>query len=148
MDLSSARLAVLSACQSGIIEFDKVPDEAIGLPAGFLQAGLPGVVATLWPVNDVSTAVLMVEFYRLLLTERLDPAGALRLAQSHLRDSTPRQLDLAGWFDRRYAASGGTDTSAFLAAAYYREHPDDQPPFADPVYWAGFVYTGASDRPT
>ena len=50
----------------------------IGLPAGFLQAGVPGVVATLWPVNDRSTAVLVAEFYRLLLAERQDPATALR----------------------------------------------------------------------
>jgi len=35
------------------------------------------VVATLWPVNDQSTAVLIAEFYRLLLTERQDPATAL-----------------------------------------------------------------------
>ena len=77
LDLSSQRLAVLSACQTGITEFERVPDEVIGLPAGFLQAGVPGVVATLWPVNDQSTAVLVAEFYRLLLAERQDPATAL-----------------------------------------------------------------------
>ena len=103
----------------------------------------PGVVATLWPVNDVSTALLMAEFYRLLITERLDPARALHRAQAHLRDSTPAQLDLAGWFERRYEDSGGTDTDAFDAASYFRARPDADPPFADPYYWAGFTYTGA-----
>ena len=83
LDLSSQRLAVLSACQTGITEFNRIPDEVIGLPAGFLQAGVPGVVGTLWPVNDRSTAVLVAEFYRLLLAERrilllpsTRPAGA------------------------------------------------------------------------
>jgi len=141
LDLSGVRLAVLSACQTWITEFQRIPDEAIGLPAGFLPAGVPGVVATLWPVNDVSTALLMANFYRLLIADHLDPALALHRAQAHLRDSTP--LDLAGWFERRYQASGGTDTDAFEAARHFRAHGDADPPFADPYYWAGFTYTGA-----
>ena len=39
LDLSSQRLAVLSACQTGITEFQRVPDEVIGLPTGFLRSG-------------------------------------------------------------------------------------------------------------
>ena len=141
LDLSSQRLAVLSACQTGITEFERVPDEVIGLPAGFLQAGVPGVVATLWPVNDRSTAVLVAEFYRLLLAERQDPATALRRARGHLRDATAREL--AEWFERRYDDSGGTDLAAYEAAADLRSRPDPADrPYADPVYWAGFVYSG------
>jgi CHAT domain-containing protein len=141
-ELPSARLAVLSACRSGIIEYERVPDEAIGLPAGFLQAGVPGVVSTLWPVDDVSTALLVVAFYRRLLIEGLDPANALREAQEFLRMSSAEQLDLAGWLERRYEASGGTDADAFEDARYYRSNPDERP-FEDPVYWAGFVFSGA-----
>ena len=141
LDLSSQRLAVLSACQTGITEFERVPDEVIGLPAGFLQAGVPGVVATLWPVNDRSTAVLVAEFYRLLLAERQDPATALGRARGYLRDATAR--DLAEWFERRYDDSGGTDLAAYEAAADFRSRPDPADrPYADPVYWAGFVYSG------
>jgi CHAT domain-containing protein len=140
LDLTSQCLAVLSACQTGIIEFSRVPDEVIGLPAGFLQAGVPGVVATLWPVNDRSTAVLVAEFYRLLLAEVQDPATALSRARSYLRDATAR--DLAEWFDRRYDDSGGTDVDAYRAAADFRSRPDQaERPYAEPVYWAGFVYT-------
>jgi CHAT domain-containing protein/tetratricopeptide (TPR) repeat protein len=141
LDLSPARLAVLSACQSGISEYRRVPDEAIGLPAGFLQAGVPGVVSTLWPVNDVSTALLVAEFYRLMLAELLDPAAAMRGAQEFVRISTAQQLDLADWFERRYQASGGTDRDAFEAAVYYRANPEGRP-FEHPRYWAGFVFTG------
>ena len=142
LDLSSQRLAVLSACQSGITEFNRVPDEVIGLPAGFLQAGVPGVVATLWPVNDRSTAVLAAEFYRLLLTEQKDPAAALRGACGYLRDATAR--DLAAWFQQRYDESGWTDLAAYEAATdlWSRPDPADRP-YADPLYWAGFVYCGA-----
>ena len=141
LDLSSQRLAVLSACQTGISEFERVPDEAVGLPAGFLQAGVPGVVATLWPVNDLSTAVLVAEFYRLLLAERQDAATALAGARRFLRDATAQ--DIAEWFERRYDDSGGTDVEAYEAAAEFRSHPDPADrPYAAPVHWAGFVYTG------
>jgi CHAT domain-containing protein/tetratricopeptide (TPR) repeat protein len=141
LDISHHRLAVLSACQTGITEFERVPDEVIGLPAGFLQAGVPGVVATLWPVNDQSTAVLVAEFYRLLLAEQKDPATALASARGHLRDATAREL--AEWFERSYDDSAGTDLTAYKAAADLRSLPDPADhPYAHPVYWAGFVYTG------
>jgi CHAT domain-containing protein len=141
LDLSSQRLAVLSACQTGLTEFERVPDEVIGLAAGFLQAGVPGVVATLWPVNDRSTAVLVAEFYRLLLAERQDPAAALHGARGFLRDVTAGGL--ADWFERRYDDSGGTDLAAYEAAAEFRARPDPAGrPYAGPVYWAGFVYSG------
>jgi CHAT domain-containing protein len=140
-DLSSQQLAVLSACQTGLTEFNRVPDEVIGLPAGFLQAGIPGVVATLWPVDDQSTPVLVAEFYRLLLAERQDPATALQAARKHLRDATAYQL--AEWFERRYDDSGGTDQAAYEAAADLRSHRDPAGrPYAHPVYWAGFYYSG------
>jgi hypothetical protein len=37
----SAKLAVLSACQSAVPDFARLPDEIIGLPVAFLQAGVP-----------------------------------------------------------------------------------------------------------
>ena len=43
--LEKGRLAVLSACESGVPGTD-LPDEMAGLPAGFQQAGLAGVVAS------------------------------------------------------------------------------------------------------
>jgi len=141
LDLSSQRLAVLSACQTGITEFNRIPDEVIGLPAAFMQAGFPGVVGTLWPVNDRCTAVLVAEFYRLMLAERRDPATALDSARRCLREATA--LGLAEWFERRYADSGGTNLAAYDAAVELRSHPDPADrPYAHPVYWAGFTYSG------
>jgi CHAT domain-containing protein len=57
------------------------------------------VVATLWPVKDQSTAVLIAEFYRILPTEPQDPATALAGARQRLRDATA--WELAEWFERR-----------------------------------------------
>ena len=68
--MQNTRLVVMSACQTAITDFLKLPDEAIGLPAGCLQAGAEAVVGTLWPVNDLSAAILMIEFYRLHIEQR------------------------------------------------------------------------------
>ena len=142
VDVSRARLAVLSACQTGITDFNKVPDEAVGFPAGFLQAGVPGVVSTLWSVNDLSTALLMTQFYRLHLVDGLEPAEALREAQLWLRDSTAGELKLAEHFQQLSLATARPDRDAYRTARYFEKHPDVQP-YDHPYYWAPFVFTGA-----
>ena len=52
-----------SACQTAITDARRLPDEAIGLPAGLLHAGVPSVIGTLWSVDDLSTTLLMTQFY-------------------------------------------------------------------------------------
>ena len=99
------------------------------------------MVATLWPVNDQSTALLMFEFYRLLLAGHKDPATALDSARKWLRDATAGEL--AEWFDHRYEASGSTDQAAYVAGQSLRsDHDTVSRPYANPMYWAGFVYFG------
>jgi CHAT domain-containing protein len=142
---SAARLVVASACQTAITDYHRLPEEAIGLPAGFLQSGVPGVVGTLWSVDDLSTAVLMERFYHYLLdvpprdsTCPVPPAEALRQAQQWVRELTAGQLR-----DHLLCHS-------FFASAWEREEacgarlPDDPEalPFAAPYYWAGFVCVG------
>jgi CHAT domain-containing protein len=143
LDLSAARLAVLSACQTGVVDFDKVPDEAIGFPAGLIQAGVPNVVSTLWPVDDISTALLMGRFYVEQLGNGLDPASALHRAQDWLRTATARDMSLADRYERRYLESGRMDPDAFRAMRYFRANPEARP-FAHPYYWAAFTFTGVT----
>jgi CHAT domain-containing protein len=81
------RLAALSACQSGMPGM-VVPDEVVGLPAGWLQAGAAAVLASLWPVDDDGTSALMQRFYELHLVDGVDPVDALWLAQRWLRGLT------------------------------------------------------------
>ena len=141
LDLSASRLAVLSACQTGITDFQRVPDEAIGFPAGFLQAGVPGVISTLWPVADISTALLFAHFYRCHLQEGKDAAIALHQAQAWLRNSTAVMLNLADWYKRLYEASMKRDTKAFMAMRYYKANPYVKP-FSHPYFWAAFIFSG------
>jgi tetratricopeptide (TPR) repeat protein len=75
-----AELVVLSACQSGLGKQIK-GEGLVGLTRGFMYAGAPRVVASLWQVNDLATAELMKGFYRGMLKDGLRPAAALRAAQ-------------------------------------------------------------------
>lgn len=98
------RLAALSACQTGL-PGTELPDEVVGLPSGWLQAGAMSVLASFWPVSDSITVALMQMFYELHLLDRLEPVQALWLAQRWLRNlPTWRQDCLAA--GARYAAGG------------------------------------------
>jgi CHAT domain-containing protein len=96
-----ARLCVLSACESAVAG-GFVPDQAIGLPGGLLQAGAAGVVGSLWPVGDLAARVLLTRFYRLWQGGGLEPAEALRQAQILLQDAARQHS--AGQRDADWAA--------------------------------------------
>ncbi len=78
-----ARLAVLSSCTSAggrVLSGEGV----LGLCTAFLSAGVPAVVATLWEVEDRSTARFMDLFYTHLASGRC-VAEALATARNDLR---------------------------------------------------------------
>jgi CHAT domain-containing protein/tetratricopeptide (TPR) repeat protein len=146
--LANIRLVVLSACQTAITDFQRVPDESIGLPGGFLQAGVPAVVGTLWSVNDLSTALLMFRFYELHMqgdaAAGLAPqsqAQALRMAQRWLRDLTYRGLD--DYYKQRRQM--GTAMKLAIRELNIKRMPPDDRPYVDPIYWAAFTFNGAAE---
>jgi CHAT domain-containing protein len=145
--LRGTRLVVLSACQTAITDFNDLPEEAVGLPGGFVQAGVPGMVGTLWPVNDLSTMLLMVKFYEAHLKEGLAPAAALRKAQLWLRDVTNEELSELFAKYKLTATDRPTSTRMAyeMASEKFREHTLRDPnerPYAHPYYWAPFVFYG------
>ncbi|MDQ4121214.1 MAG: CHAT domain-containing protein [Acidobacteriota bacterium] len=83
----SADLVVLSACNTALGK-DVKGEGLIGLTRGFMYAGAPRLVASLWKVDDAATAELMSIFYRKMLTENLRPAAALRAAQTEMMKQT------------------------------------------------------------
>jgi CHAT domain-containing protein len=94
LDLS-ADLVVLSGCQTALGR--EIRGEGLlGLTRGFLYAGAPRVVASLWWVDDRATAELMARFYRGLWRENLPPAAALRKARLSLAGE-PRFRDPFYW---------------------------------------------------
>ena len=90
--LGSPRLVVLSACETGLYDTSRSPDEFVGLPATFLELGAGGVIGSLWQVNDLATALLMARFYELHIGGGVVPADALKQAKTWLRTATRREL--------------------------------------------------------
>jgi CHAT domain-containing protein len=88
MDLKlNADLVTLSACQTGVNAIFP-GDELHGLMRGFLQAGAPSLVVSLWTVNDSSTAEFMKELYQCL--ERGETKRqALRAAHVRIKAERP-----------------------------------------------------------
>jgi CHAT domain-containing protein/uncharacterized protein HemY len=76
----NADLVVLSACQTGLGKLIR-GEGMVGLTRAFMYAGTPSIVVSLWSVSDMSTAVLMGEFYKNLIKNKLTKTDALRKAQ-------------------------------------------------------------------
>lgn len=150
LKLEKCRLVTLSACETGLIDFQNTSDEYIGLPRGFLLAGSPTVVSSLWKVDDLSTSFLMIKFYENLFKlgrlEAGDVAIALKEAQNWLRNLTIEGLDI-------FLEEHKTQIEKVLAQlrvgqrSIFQESlkliKQRQPlPFANPYYWAGFTASG------
>ena len=76
-----ADLAVLSACNTGSGKLLK-GEGIMSLSRGFLQAGCPSTLISLWSVDDCTTSDLMIEYYR-NLKKGLDKDLALQNAKLH-----------------------------------------------------------------
>jgi CHAT domain-containing protein/Tfp pilus assembly protein PilF len=87
----NAELVVLSACRTALGREIK-GEGLVGLTRGFMYAGTPSVVASLWDVRDQATSELMSRFYEGMFKEGKRPAAALRAAQLSL------------WKEKRWAA--------------------------------------------
>jgi tetratricopeptide (TPR) repeat protein/CHAT domain-containing protein len=95
LPLEGLRLAVLSACDTGLGEV--TGGEGVrNLQLAFHLAGCPDVIASLWQVNDRATAVLMAKFYYELWVKDRPPLEALREAQLFVYLRPDLVAELAG----------------------------------------------------
>ncbi|MFF7358296.1 CHAT domain-containing protein [Streptomyces filipinensis] len=122
--LRNCRLAVLSACESGVSRLHGA-GEMTGLPAAMLIGGARSVIATLWKVSDAASTVLMHHFYAYLDQSAGDwhPAKALARARRRLATTSREEaIDILG-----------------------REKgvPTGDPPFTHPTYTDAFQCYGA-----
>lgn len=138
LDLNEARLVILSACETGIIDMREPPDEHISLSAGFIQCGTLGVISSLWAVNDNSTRLLMEQFYNNHIKLNMSPAKALQSAQIWLMKATRGEI-------AQYILS----SDFFLSPSEIRseiEHilrgDPNEKLYGHPHYWAPFTLTG------
>jgi CHAT domain-containing protein/lipoprotein NlpI len=108
LNLSRVRLIVLSACQTGI-EQQYQGEGAVSAARPFLVAGVPTVIASLWPVDSDASAELMANFHRHRVRDPLPVTQALRKAQIEMaRSQDPRYRHPYYWAP--FVAIGGRST--------------------------------------
>lgn len=84
-DAPTIELLALSACETAT--GDK--QATLGLAGVAVRAGARSTLATLWQVQDQSTAALAIQFYQALKDGKLTKAEALRRAQLYLIEKHP-----------------------------------------------------------
>jgi CHAT domain-containing protein len=132
--LDNCRLVVLSACETGLVDFKNTSDEYISLPSGFLLAGSTSVVSSLWKVDDASTALLMLKFYQ-SLQANLSVTQALNQAQIWLRNVNVQELLTIG-------ETLPTARTRRILRLYLKDLQLDSKPFESPYFWAAFCAIG------
>lgn len=91
----SADLVVFSPCKSAVGDV-KTGEGVMALPRGFMYAGVPHVVASLWKIHDEKTKLFMLDFYTELLSGE-NYSQALRNAKLKALKKKWLPLDWAGF---------------------------------------------------
>ena len=128
-DLRDVHLVVLSACETATSGEDSSGIEFAGISSYFLSDRAKAVIASLWKVNDVSTSLLMQQFYQNLATGKMSKTEALRNAQiSFIRGGD--------------AADGKSDRAAGIFVVSARGGSPASGKLNHPYYWAPFILIG------
>jgi CHAT domain-containing protein/tetratricopeptide (TPR) repeat protein len=127
-------LVVLSACNTAVGGGHSQNGREIeGLGALVRYQGANQVLATLWPVADMTTATLMHAFYRNRYRAKLAPAEALRRAQLDLLRGA---IDLPANMSMRALVDPDEDQTAAKADTGH------------PFYWAPYILMGSFSEPS
>lgn len=102
----NARMAVLSACNTGYGKMRK-GEGIMSMARGFIFAGVPSIIMTLWAVEDQSGSILMTKFYKNLVSG-MEIDEALREAKlEYLAEAD--QLGAHPYLWSGYVSIGATD---------------------------------------
>jgi CHAT domain-containing protein len=96
LDLSSTRLVVLSACETGLGDI-KGNEGVFGLQRALFMAGVQSMVVSLWEVPDMETMELMTLFYGHLVDGK-PLYSAFQLAKEEMKSRYPEQPSLWAGF--------------------------------------------------
>jgi len=127
-------LVTLSACDTAVGAMkDANGKDVEGFAYVTQKLGAMSVIASLWPVDDVGTQVLMPKFYA-LHQQGLSKAEALRQAQLALLNGNSKASQVKA--QRSEPLDNQTDSSL------PRYPKDSAKPYAHPYYWAPFILIG------
>ncbi len=131
-DLASVELLTLSACRTAIGNLAANGIEVEGLGVLAQKKGAKAVLATLWPIHDESTSILMKYFYQLRKAKpSLTKAEALREAQLFfIKHGMP------------VSNSEESTRSPIFRPKAKNDAPDISSQCSHPYYWAPFILMG------
>lgn len=127
--LGNIHLVVLSACETAVGDRASDGMEIPGISYFFLKNDVKAVMASLWNVNDASTALIMQQFY-LHIGNGMTKAQALQQVQQNL-------------IDGKFTAKDAPTRSDIIVTGAPARSPKP-PNFAHPYYWAPFILIGNS----
>lgn len=136
--MTGVDLIVLSACDTATPAGDETDGgEYESFAVVTKRFGAHAVLASLWSVNDATTASLMSKFYEFLKEKPGDgKLVALQRAQLWLKDSSGKSAGTT----RSVQQSDKAGQSEKPRLQRFKVDPNH--PFAHPFYWAPFVLTG------
>ena len=137
----NADLVVVSACRTALGQTTG-GDDVLGLTRGLLGTGARAAVVSLWSVNDISTSLLMAEFYR-NLRDGKTPAVALQAAQNYLghlsSDTIEREI---ARLKTELEKSGAKPEALDVLRDTKRSGAYTGNDYSHPFYWAPFIHIG------
>ncbi|REJ75965.1 MAG: CHAT domain-containing protein [Acidobacteria bacterium] len=137
ISFSGVDLLTLSACETAVAGSDSTGREIEGFGYVAQQKGAKAILASLWPVVDSSTRLLMSEFY-LIRNENpsVSKAEALQMAQQRMREGRIGE-DRSN--STRRSDPVTVEGEGDIAPVFRR---DPERPYAHPYYWSPFVLIG------
>ncbi len=143
-NLKACSLVTLSACETGQVALDDT-DEYISIASGFLLAGSPSVLMSLWSVNEASTALLLIKTYETLNQHPGQLTTALQTAQTWLRETTN-----SGFYDWVQKSPLLDDHWRKILAQVFQTRQNKEGancrPYESPYHWAAFCIVGQGEQ--
>jgi CHAT domain-containing protein len=149
--LTANPAVILGACESGMNYFND-DAEIVAIPPAFISIGASSVLASLWPVEDVSTSYLVERFVYHIMDPGETAATALHEAvkdiQKLTRDEAVDRVDdlLAQIEDEGLHLETRNECYLRLSALRERIAKGPDTPFSSPLFWGAFFVTGCGWR--